>query len=214
MRLNCLELGGVKADGTLDYSKSKRFYFQRKSAWDPAADWRDIAANRAVFRYLQDATSRRLPSAKPARVGAGTFLSKCGQADRNSILTGMWDYLRSGVNTVNQAYVPVGFPPYSFPQGHDTNTAGFNDVAPLVISQLGTRGPAFGIYEPRLPASRADGKSKSPEVLHRFKVLANRASLYAEDQAWRDSPPAPPSPLPGDSWTTREDVYSASAPGT
>jgi hypothetical protein len=374
------ELGGVKADGSLDYLKRKRFYFQRKSAWDPAADWRDIPANRAVFRYLQDATSRRLPSAKPARAGAGTFLSKYGQSDRDSILTGMWDYLRSGVNTVNQAYVPVGFPPYSFPQGHDTNTAGFNDVAPLVISQLGTRGPgrhpvltevilqfvnqgdafesdaagapidqhnnnsptimtpdgvpdyvvrkvrmvllmnfhmpvsslhgndprfqvritgaapfglttdgtllvpapspvmnqgvsqpvmvrnpvasggnltwlgsldpttgigfpapasgggfrntnyigsfycgaslteasstsggsmgpAFGMYEPRLPVSRADSKSKTPEVLHRFKVLANRTSLNAEDQAWRDSPPAPPSPLPGDSWTTREDVY-------
>jgi uncharacterized protein (TIGR02600 family) len=135
------ELGGVTASGTLDYSKRKRFYFQRKSAWDPAADWRDIPANRAIFRYLQDMTARELPSAKPVRAGSATFLSKYGQANRDSILTGMWDYLRSGVNTVNQAYVPAGFAPYSFPQGHDTNTSGFDDVAPLVISDLGTKGP-------------------------------------------------------------------------
>ncbi len=134
------ELGGVKADGTLDYTKRKRFYFQRKSAWDPAADWRDIPSNRAIFRYLQDMTARSLPSAKSDRAGTETLRSKYGQANRDSILACMWDYLRSGVNTVNQAYVPVGFLPYSFPQGYDTTISGFNDVAPLVISDLGTKG--------------------------------------------------------------------------
>ncbi len=134
------ELGGVNSDGTLDYNKRKRFYFQRESAWDPEADWRDIPANRAVFRYLQSMTSRTLPSAKSVRAGSGTFLSKYGQTNRDSILTGMWDYLRSEVNTVNQAYVPVGFQPYSFPQGHDTETAGFDDIAPLLINTLGTKG--------------------------------------------------------------------------
>ncbi|MEI8310430.1 MAG: Verru_Chthon cassette protein A [Verrucomicrobiota bacterium] len=145
------ELGGVKTDGSLDYTKRKRFYFQRKSAWDPAADWRDIPSNRAIFRYLQDMTARPLPSAKTARSGAGTFVSKFGQANRDSILTCMWDYLRSGVDTVNQAYVPVGFLPYSFPlkyydtktstfKPYDTTISGFNDVAPLTISDLGTKG--------------------------------------------------------------------------
>ncbi|MEI6035530.1 MAG: Verru_Chthon cassette protein A, partial [Verrucomicrobiae bacterium] len=146
------ELGGVKTDGSLDYSKRKRFYFQRRSAWDPAADW-NIPANRAIFRYLQKMTSRPLPSANTARAGSATFVSdsKFGQANRDSILTCMWDYLRSGVNTVNQAYVPAGFLPYSFPQkyyntknstyeAHDTTITGFNDVAPLVISDLGTKG--------------------------------------------------------------------------
>ena len=144
------ELGGVKTDGSLDYSKRKRFYFQRRSAWDPAADW-NIPANRAIIRYLQNMTARPLPSANTARSGSATFLSKFGQANRDSILTCMWDYLRSGVNTINQAYVPVGFAPYSFPQKYyntssnaftafDTRISGFNDVAPLVISDLGTKG--------------------------------------------------------------------------
>ena len=144
------ELGGVTANGTLDYTKRKRFYFQRRSAWDPTADW-NITANRAIIRYLQDMTARPLPSAKTARSGSGTFLSKFGQANRDSILTCMWDYLRSGVDTVNQAYVPVGFTPYSFPQKYyntsnntflpfDTTITGFNDVAPLAISDLGTKG--------------------------------------------------------------------------
>lgn len=168
------ELGGVTANGTLDYTKRKRFYFQRRSAWDPAADWRDIPANRAIFRYLQDMTARQLPSAKTARSGSGTFVSdsKFGKANRDSILTCMWDYLRSGVNTVNQAYVPVGFSPYSFPQGHDTETSGFNDVAPLVIAGL----------DPSNPSSQTKGMGRFPvltEMIFQFVNVGDGFEMNA-----------------------------------
>ena len=167
------ELGGVTANGTLDYTKRKRFYFQRRSAWDPAADW-NIPANRAIFRYLQDMTARQLPSAKTARSGSGTFVSdsKFGKANRDSILTCMWDYLRSGVNTVNQAYVPVGFLPYSFPQGYDTETSGFNDVAPLVISGL----------DPSDPSSKTKGMGRFPaltEIIFQFLNMGDTFELDA-----------------------------------
>jgi uncharacterized protein (TIGR02600 family) len=166
------ELGGVTANGTLDYTKRKRFYFQRRSAWDPAADW-NIPANRAIFRYLQDMTARQLPSAKTARSGSGTFVSdsKFGKPNRDSILTCMWDYLRSGVNTVNQAYVPVGFLPYSFPQGYDTETSGFNDVAPLVISGL----------DPSDPSSKTKGMGRFPALTEIIFQFVNMGDDFEKD---------------------------------
>lgn len=164
------ELGGVKTDGSLDYTKRKRFYFQRRSAWDPAADWK-IPANRAVFRYLQNMTARALPSAKTARAGSGTFVSKFGPANRDSFLTCMWDYLRSGVDTVNQAYVPVGFLPYSFPQGHDSETSGFNDVAPLVISG----------HDPADPTGKLKGMGRFPVLTEVILQFVNMGDAFETD---------------------------------
>ena len=136
------ELGGVNSDGSFDYTKRKRFYFQRKSAWDPDADWRDVAENRALFYYLQSMTAREIPSANPQRSGTGnSFFSKYGSANRDQILTGIWDYARSQVNTINLAYQPVGLTAYSFPQNHNNTTqAGFTDIAPLRIQVANTKG--------------------------------------------------------------------------
>ena len=136
------ELGGVNSDGSFDYTKRKRFYFQRESAWDPDADWKDIADNRALFYYLQSMTAREIPSANPQRSGAGnSFLSKYGTANRNQIVTSIWDYIRSQVNTINLAYQPVGLTAYSFPQNHNNTTqAGFTDIAPLRIQVANTKG--------------------------------------------------------------------------
>jgi len=136
------ELGGITADSNgnvtnLDYTKRKRFYFQRESAWDSQADWQDIDENKALYTYLQTLTDKAIPG-NPARTGGAgasfSSTSKFGAANRDEILTEMWDYIRSNVNNVNAAYSPVGLQPYSFPQNNTTETAGFNDVAPLVIS--------------------------------------------------------------------------------
>jgi uncharacterized protein (TIGR02600 family) len=126
------ELGGTDGRGNLDYTQRKRFYFQRKSAWDPEADW-SIKENRAVFRYLQELTKLTPPSSNVARGGNNgqTLETKYGTANRDQILTEMWDYIRSNINTLNQAYQPVGFLHYSFPQGHTSDNSGWNDVGPL-----------------------------------------------------------------------------------
>lgn len=140
------EYGGWKEDGNHDYTKRKRFYFQRKSAWDPFVDYNEIPENKALLGYLRDMTSRPIPSADPSNRGGTSFATKLGNANRNQLLISMWDYIRSQVNPVNQAYVPVGFTPYSFPQGHDTEDAGHSDVAPLIVddSASGIEGKGLG----------------------------------------------------------------------
>ena len=65
------EFGGTKGDGTLDYTKRKRFYFQREDAWDPELDYADIPENQALIEYLRAMTSRPVPSASNRARAAG-----------------------------------------------------------------------------------------------------------------------------------------------
>lgn len=139
------ELGGVTGNGSLDYSSSKRkrFYFQRVSAWEPGRDWDEVAENRALFRFLQRMTELPIPASAVEPRGGASFREKLGSDHRDQLLVNIWDYLRANLNTNNQAYVPVGRPGYSFPQGHTTEDTGYNDIAPLVVNLGGTsfRGP-------------------------------------------------------------------------
>ncbi len=140
------EFGGSAGNGILDYGKRKRFYFQRENAWDPFADYTNVPENQALVEYLRTMTSRPIPSARVARGGGatGSFKDKFGQADTDQLLVSMWDVIRSQINSVNQAYQPVGLPAYSFPQGHDTQTSGYNDVAPLIIDANGIKAKGLG----------------------------------------------------------------------
>ncbi len=140
------EFGGTTGDGSLDYTKRKRFYFQREDAWDPAIDYTNIPENQALIAYLQAMTSKPIPSASPARGGGsgGSFKTKFTKANIDQLLVSMWDYIRSQINTVNQSYEPVNLATYSFPQGHNTEQTGYNDVVPLVIKNANLEGKGLG----------------------------------------------------------------------
>lgn len=111
----------------------RKLYFQREDAWDPTHDYSAIPENQELFAYLQWLT-RQAPPGNPGRTGNATLQDKFTALGRDQILTMMFDYLRSLVNTMNRAYEPVGGPMYSFPQNQDTAHAGFNDITPLLIN--------------------------------------------------------------------------------
>lgn len=109
-------------------------YFQREDAWDPFNDYTNITGNTELYAYLQEMTGKSIPGAISRTGGSANNLAqKYTPLGRDQILTEMFDYLRSQVNTMNRAYEPVGGPVYSFPQGHDLNNTGFNDRSPLLI---------------------------------------------------------------------------------
>lgn len=154
------ELGGVNTDPntgavSLQYPARKRFYFQREDAWNSAVDW-TIPENQALFTYLQLLTSKPVPGATIRTGGSGkTLESKFGTNDRDTILAEMWDYIRSQVNNVNQAYAPVGLLPYTFPAninvgsnggGTGDEVSGFGDVAPILVKGTNTTVKGLGRY--------------------------------------------------------------------
>jgi uncharacterized protein (TIGR02600 family) len=67
----------------------KPFYFQRENAYDPTFDGR-IPRNAEVYDYLRGVTSLGVPG-----FGSTSFESKLGKADRDQILTEMFDYIRT-----------------------------------------------------------------------------------------------------------------------
>ncbi|MFV0338373.1 MAG: Verru_Chthon cassette protein A [Chthoniobacterales bacterium] len=64
------------------------YYFQRTNAASPTSDYVNIARNRDLFGYLQRLTADEFPGF------GGNFSGKYG-ADRDQILTEMFDYIRS-----------------------------------------------------------------------------------------------------------------------
>lgn len=69
------------------------------SSQDPNADW-GITRNQQLFAYLQNQTQTAIP-------GFGSsFVQKWGQADRDQVLTESFDYLRSSLNSYNEALDP------------------------------------------------------------------------------------------------------------
>jgi uncharacterized protein (TIGR02600 family) len=133
-------------------SNRRKLYFQRKDAWDPSYDYASIPENQDLYAYLQWMTRQSMPSAKSARAGAGSTLeNKYTGSGRDQILTEMFDYLRSSVNTINYAYWPVNGPIYSFPQNHLPDPVGgiynigFNDICPLVFTPVGGSAVTKGV---------------------------------------------------------------------
>lgn len=137
---------------TYDYTQRKRLYFERSSAWNPQVD-SNIPENMALFQYLEAMAAKNIPaSANAVLTGDGTprggssFNAKYGQLGCEQILAEMWDYIRSNIDNTNQAYQPVGYHAYSFPQNlspdpstQGTSRTGGTDVAPLqVVTKYGT----------------------------------------------------------------------------
>ncbi len=113
----------------------RKLYFQREDAWDPSNDYTNIQENKDLYAYLQWLTQKPFPGNANRTGGSSASLeNKFSAIDRDQIITLMFDYLRSQVNTMNRSYEPVNGPMYSFPQGHDLNNTGFNDQSPILIN--------------------------------------------------------------------------------
>ncbi|TLD71537.1 Verru_Chthon cassette protein A [Phragmitibacter flavus] len=123
----------------------KPYYFQRyntfttsqtmgsASSQSPTMDWTEIPRNRDLYAYLQSLTSRSVPGL------GGSLLDKYPQT-RDQILTQMWDFVRSQVNTFSTA----GNPSYYFaPFNPSGMISGQSQVVPLSLPN-GTRG--FGRF--------------------------------------------------------------------
>ena len=113
-------------------SQSSTTDFPGAPSSSPAAG---VGRNRNLYSYLQNLTGNPVPGF------GGNFLSKYpgagGHSDRDQILTEMFDYIRSGVNTLSISL----FPKYTFtPYKTDGNFSmmGAGSSVPIVIN--GTKG--------------------------------------------------------------------------
>ena len=108
------------------------FYFQRQDARNPTSDWSNITRNQQLYAYLQRLTGETLPGF------GGDFLSKFG-ADRDQILTQIFDYIRSGPNLMGAGHSLTV--PNTFFQRSYASFNGFFNTSLVVPIQIGaTRG--------------------------------------------------------------------------
>jgi uncharacterized protein (TIGR02600 family) len=90
-------------------SGRRAYYFGRSNAVSPTQDYTGIARNREVYNYLRELTSRPVPG-----YGASFVSSvKWGPANRDQILTQIFDYIRcTNLNdpqtTVRRKFAPNG----------------------------------------------------------------------------------------------------------
>jgi len=107
------------------------FYFQRQDARSATFDWTNFARNQQLYAYLQNLTS----AGRPIPGFGGSFATKFG-ADRDQILTEMFDYIRSGPNLMGAGHVlTVGA---NYTQNSYAYFGGFYDAALVVPIQIGT----------------------------------------------------------------------------
>jgi uncharacterized protein (TIGR02600 family) len=96
---------------------------EKLSSQHPTMDWEKIERNRELYAYLQFLTSRDIP-------GLGGKFSEKYPRTRDQILTQMWDYIRSGVNTFGTREDPhYAYTPFN-PSGFDVAQS---QIVPLVL---------------------------------------------------------------------------------
>lgn len=134
-------------------SSAKPLYFQRRNAFHPTFDYKQIPRNQELYRYLVEMTDRELP-----RVGR-SFDDKYGD-NRYAILTMMFDYVRSSINilnsgegwgeTVQERKAMRRANEYSFPAGglkaNQPAGSGFASVIPIRIEEDGVTTKGIGRF--------------------------------------------------------------------
>ncbi|HSJ01051.1 MAG TPA: Verru_Chthon cassette protein A [Verrucomicrobium sp.] len=123
----------------------KPYYFQRYSTYTTAAqiaeassqsptmDWTEVPRNQELYRYLQTLTDAPIP-------GLGGSLQGKYPKSRDQILTEMFDFIRSQVNTFSTAGAPAY---YYAPFNPSRLIPAQSQIVPLVLPN-GTRG--FGRF--------------------------------------------------------------------
>jgi len=107
------------------------YYFQRYDRASATNDWTNEARNQAVYGYLQDLTSAKIPGYGPSG-GVNSLLAKYGVGvERDQILTEIVDYIRC--TNLNDHSNPAG-----------VNFATNGEVIPLQITKSGTTTSGLG----------------------------------------------------------------------
>ncbi len=95
-------------------SPLRPFYFTRQDPTSPTVDWSQ--RNGELFKYLQQMTGRAVPGWDTSSAPADSFSSKYTSAERDQILTEIFDYIRctnltdySDPAARNAAYTPTGY---------------------------------------------------------------------------------------------------------
>ena len=107
------------------------FYFQREDARSATFDWTNFPRNQQLYAYLQNLTS----AGRPIPGFGRSFATKFG-ADRDQILTEMFDYIRSGPNLMGAGHALTAGNNY-----HQNSYAYFEGIfntASVVPIQIGT----------------------------------------------------------------------------
>ena len=116
---------------------ARPYYFQRyntytsptqnpiPSSQSPTMDWELIPRNQELYAYLQTVTSAPIPGL------GGRLLGKYPQS-RDQILTEMWDYIRSSVNTFSTTSSPE-YTYAPFDKNLNNLVSGHSQVVPLVL---------------------------------------------------------------------------------
>ena len=107
------------------------FYFQRQDARSATFDWTNFPRNQQLYAYLQNLTS----AGRPIPGFGGSFATKFG-ADRDQILTEMFDYIRSGPNLMGAGHALTAG--NTFTQNSYAYFDGFFNPALVVPIQIGT----------------------------------------------------------------------------
>jgi uncharacterized protein (TIGR02600 family) len=152
------------------------FYFQRNNSKSPTSDYSNIPRNQSLYSYLQNITSAIIPGFK------GSLLTKYGAAERDQILTEIFDYIRCC--NLNDPKLP---------------TSGmYTDAAALVPSYASafTTGLAPGLVVPiKIGATKGGG---------RFPVIDEAFLVF-----YTPTTPIPSSAKPPDPTQTQTKIKAA-----
>ena len=130
---------------TGDRTAQKPFYLQRETIYKgmtdsssqrPTRDYENVARNKEMYSYLQKLTSENVPGF------GGRFSSKLG-ADRDQVLTEMFDFTRSGVNSLSKGNSTGNFD-YAPTRPPEGGQEGEGQIIPLQIAANNTMG--FGRF--------------------------------------------------------------------
>lgn len=128
---------------------TKPYYFQRyntytsptqgpiPSSQSPTMDWTNVPRNQELYSYLQSLTGQAIPGLGGIFGGAN---GKYNAATRDQILTEIFDFIRSNVNTFSTAGTPSYYYTPFDPKGF---VAGQSQIVPLSLPN-GTKG--FGRF--------------------------------------------------------------------
>ena len=166
----------------------KNYYFTRAKSWDPYYDFETAgrarpkdatpnSRNKRIFEYLQDLTSKAAPGTDTS------FLSKYN-ADRDQILTEIFDYIRSTnlIDTGNKAqslpFPPTTFTPYPF-----AYTPGYDNLQEADINKYnGNTKPNLGSGQV-IPIIRKEGDAKVNRGFGRFVTISEAALAFFIDES-------------------------------
>lgn len=113
--------------------KGKAYYFQRKNADSTTEDYDGIPRNKELFKYLHDLTDGPIPGF------GGNFASKY-QADKDQILTEIFDYIRCTNLIDGNLAIDKRYAAGKEVNGTGNGWVGFGQVLPIEITDYATRG--------------------------------------------------------------------------